>query len=77
MDSTYPTAGRQTSQATGKGASNVKTPVRTVLATEVEYMRLGLLAFGDMIRRIADALLGRPAAAPVPVPVPVRTGSRH
>ena len=35
--------------------------------------RTGLQAFGDIVRRITDALIGRPSVAPVPVPVPIRS----
>ena len=34
-----------------------------------DYWTIGLFSLGEIVRRIADVLIGRPAVAPVPIPV--------
>jgi len=49
--------------------------MRATMVRYSEYFNVGLQAFGETMRRILDALIGRPSL--VPVPIPVRTDQRR
>lgn len=48
-----------------------------VVSRYVGYGSAGLHACGDILRRITDALSGRPAVAPVAILIPIRNDPRR